>query len=172
MEPSHRIDAASGDEARQLLRTCCGSTAWVERMLRRRPFGNTDRLLAIAREVWFDLTWTDWLEAFSHHPRIGDRAGLARRSPDTARLSEHEQRGVTNASSVVLDELAAGNRAYEDRFGYIFIVCATGRSAEEMLELLNARLANGRDEEIRIAAGQQAMITALRLARLKIDSGG
>lgn len=136
-------------------------------MVRRRPFASTGRLLAAAHEAWADLTQTDWLEAFSHHPKIGDRASLARRFPDTARLSSHEQRGVDAAAADVLDALAAGNRAYEDKFGYIFIVCATGRSATDMLEMLRARLGNDPAEEIRIAAGEQAKITELRLLGLR-----
>jgi 2-oxo-4-hydroxy-4-carboxy-5-ureidoimidazoline decarboxylase len=168
MEPSHPLDLASPDEARRVLATCCGSSAWVERMVRRRPFTKVDRLLAAAREAWADLTWTDWLEAFAHHPQIGDRAELARRFTRTAHLSEREQRGVDGASGEVLDQLAAANRAYHDRFGYIFIVCATGRSAAEMLALLRARLPNDAATEIGIAAEEQGRITELRLRELRM----
>jgi len=170
MEPSQRLDRASTEEARQLLTTCCGSSAWVLRMLRRRPFTSTDRLFTLARAEWFDLTHTDWLEAFAHHPKIGDRDALARRFAGTAHLSEHEQRGVDGAPADVLDQLAAGNRAYQDRFGYIFIVCATGRSAPEMLDLLRARLPNDAATEIRIAAEEQAKITELRLLQIQAPS--
>jgi len=166
MEPWQRLDLARQDEARRLLSTCCGSSAWVERMVRRRPFASAGTLLTAAHEAWADLTQTDWLEAFSHHPKIGDRASLAHRFPDTARLSSREQSGVDAAAADVLDALAAGNRAYEDKFGYIFIVCATGRSATEMLGMLRARLENGPAEEIEIAAGEQAKITELRLLGL------
>ena len=166
MEPSQRLDLAPAEEARQLLTTCCGSSAWVWRMLRRRPFMSTDRLVSLARDEWFGLTHTDWLEAFAHHPKIGDRDALARRFATTVHLSEHEQRGVDGASADVLDQLAAGNQAYEDKFGYIFIVCATGRSAAEILELLRARLPNDAAREIRIAAEEQAKITELRLRSL------
>jgi 2-oxo-4-hydroxy-4-carboxy-5-ureidoimidazoline decarboxylase len=166
MEPWQRVDLAARDEARRVLSTCCGSSAWVERMLRRRPFGSTVALLAGAREAWTDLTHTDWLEAFSHHPKIGDRASRARRFPGTAHLSSREQSGVDAAAAGVLDALATGNRAYEDKFGYIFIVCATGRSATDMLEMLGVRLGNDPAEEIRIAAGEQAKITELRLLGL------
>ncbi len=166
MEPSQRLDLATAEEARQLLTTCCGSSAWVLRMLRRRPFMNTERLLALARDDWFGLTHTDWLEAFAHHPKIGDREALAGRFAGTAQLSEREQRGVDGAPAGVLDQLAAGNRAYQDKFGYIFIVCATGRTAAEMLDLLRARLPNDAATEIRIAAEEQAKITELRLRSL------
>jgi hypothetical protein len=97
MEAWKRLDSASPEEARQLLTTCCGSSAWVERMLRKRPFGSTDALLTAAPQAWLDLTHTDWLEAFSHHPKIGDRASLARRFAATAHLSSHEQRGVADS---------------------------------------------------------------------------
>src|SRR4029453_18825254 len=142
MEPWQQLDRASPQEARRLLTTCCGSSAWVERMLRRRPFGNEEPPATAAREAWVDLTYTDWLEAFSHHPKIGDRASLAKRFAATAHLSAQEQRGIDDAAAQLLDDLAAGNRGYEDKFGYIFIVCASGRTAQEMLALLRARLPN------------------------------
>jgi len=171
MEPWQELDRASLPDARRLLTTCCGSSAWVERMLRRRPFGSEERLTNAAREAWADLTHTDWLEAFSHHPKIGDRASLAKRFAATAHLSAREQRGVDDATTQVLDDLAAGNRAYEDTFGYIFIVCATGKSAAEMLGLLHSRLRNDAETEIRVAAEEQAKITEFRLERLGQTAG-
>jgi 2-oxo-4-hydroxy-4-carboxy-5-ureidoimidazoline decarboxylase len=166
MEPWQRLDRASPQEARRLLTTCCGSSAWVERMLHRRPFGSEERLANAAREAWADLTQTDWLEAFSHHPKIGDRASLAKRFPATAHLSAQEQSGVDNASAQVLDDLGAGNRAYQEKFGYIFIVCATGKNAAEMARLLRDRMHNDADTEIRVAAEEQRKITELRLRSL------
>ena len=166
MEPWERLDSASPEEARRLLTTCCGSSAWVERMLRRRPSGGADALLTAAGEAWLDLTHTDWLEAFSHHPKIGDRTSLAQRFAATAHLSAQEQSGAADASAQVLDDLAAANRTYEEKFGYIFIVCATGKSASEMLALLRARLHNDPATEIRVAAEEQGKITQLRLQRL------
>lgn len=163
MEPWERLDSASSEEARRLLTTCCGSSAWVERMLRRRPFGSADALLAAAAEAWLDLTHTDWLEAFSHHPKIGDRASLAQRFAATAHLSAREQSAAADASAQVLDDLAAANRTYEEKFGYIFIVCAMGKTAVEMLALLRERLHNDAATEIRVAAEEQLRITELRL---------
>lgn len=136
-------------------------------MIARRPFGSRDALLAAAREEWFALSPDDWREAFSHHPKIGDREALRARFPATRHLSEREQAGVSGASDDVLEALAEGNLAYEQKFGHIFIVCATGRSAEEMLAALRARLVNDVDTEIRLAAGEQAKITALRLEQLR-----
>lgn len=121
-------------------------------------------MLAAAREEWFALSESDWLEAFSHHPKIGDRASLAARFPATHDLSAREQASVGSAHANVIDALAEGNEAYLERFGFIFIVCATGKSAEEMLQLLRDRLPNDRATELRNAAEEQAKITALRLS--------
>lgn len=166
MEPFQRIDKAAPATARRLLRSCCGSTRWVERMLALRPFGATDRMLSAARREWFALTPADWTEAFSHHPKIGDRESLHARFPDSHQLSEREQSGIRAASDQTIEALAHGNAAYERRFGYIFIVCATGRSAEEMLDLLTARLQNDPGMEERVAAEELAKITELRLKQL------
>ena len=132
-------------------------------MLSRRPFGDQATLLSAARDVWFSLAASDWREAFSHHPKIGDRDALRARFAATRSLSEREQAGVSGASDDVLDALAEGNAAYEHRFGFIFIVCATGKTAEEMLGLLRSRLDNDPAREIQVAAAEQARITALRL---------
>jgi 2-oxo-4-hydroxy-4-carboxy-5-ureidoimidazoline decarboxylase len=124
-------------------------------------------LLSAAREEWFALTREDWLEAFSHHPKIGDRDTLHKRFAATRHLSEREQAGVDGASGEVLDALAAGNRAYEEKFGYIFIVCASGKNATEMLGLLRSRLSNDPASGLRIAAAEQAKITEIRLQHLR-----
>jgi 2-oxo-4-hydroxy-4-carboxy-5-ureidoimidazoline decarboxylase len=166
MGPSQRIDSADVDQARALLRTCCGSSAWVERMIALRPFRKDETLYEAARREWFTLGPKDWKEAFGEHPRIGDRENLRMRFPVTHHLSASEQAGAHAASEDVLDALAAGNSNYEQRFGYIFIVCATGKSANEMLDLLQARLLNDPAHELRVAASEQARITELRLRKL------
>lgn len=135
-------------------------------MVTRRPFGSDRALLAAAREEWLALGPGDWREAFGHHPKIGDRASLEARFGATRHLSQREQSGVAGASADVLDALAEGNRQYEEKFGYIFIVCATGKSAAAMLDLLRARLPNSPDREIHVAAEEQARITELRLNAL------
>ncbi len=160
-----RVDGASPTEARGLLGECCGATRWVDAMLRRRPFGSHEAILAAARDVWWSLEPGDWREAFTHHPKIGDTAALRSKFAGTRALSESEQAEVASASEAVLNAFAEGNRDYEERFGYIFIVCATGKSAEEMLALLRARMVNDPATEIRVAAEEQAKITAIRLAR-------
>jgi len=157
------INTASPEAARKILMRACGSTRWVERMMQRRPFGNDARLLFAARNEWFGLTEADWLEAFSQHPRIGDRTALVARFPATHDLSSKEQARVGGANAEVIAALAEANERYFIRFGFIFIVCATGKTAEEMLTLLRSRLPNDRSAELRVAAEEQARITALRL---------
>ena len=166
MEPWQRLDAAGPDDARRLLFACCGSTPWVERMLARRPFGNLTRLLSASEDCWRSLPPDDWREAFGHHPKIGERDLSQTRFAATRHLSEAEQAGVADVPERVLQELAEANRQYEARFGYVFIICATGRTAPEMLGSLRSRLTNDPAAEIRIAAAEQARITALRLTAI------
>ena len=174
MEPWRAVDTGADGDARVILARACGASRWVDRMMARRPFGNGARLLRAARIEWFGLTEADWLEAFSQHPKIGDSAlappkltseggSLAARFPDSHDLSANEQAGVGAAHADVLSALAEANETYLERFGFIFIVCATGKTAGEMLALLRARLPNNRATELRNAAEEQAKITALRL---------
>ena len=165
--PHQLLSALSPDDARAALSRCCGARAWVAAMLALRPFTSEQALLRAAAEAWSKLGKDDYLEAFSHHPQIGaDRAELARRFARTAQLSAAEQAGVAHADAATLDALAEANRAYLARFGYIFIVCATGKSAEQTLSLLRGRLPNAPETELHIAAAEQAKITALRLQKL------
>lgn len=153
-------------EAWAALERCCGARRWVEGMLTRRPFADAAGLFDAAREVWSSMRREDILEAFRHHPKIGDVDSLRKKFATTAAWASGEQAGVREASEAVLRRLADGNQAYEERFGYIFIVCATGKSAAEMLEILEARLPNEAEAELRIAAGEQAKITQIRLEKL------
>lgn len=123
-------------------------------------------LVEDAEENWWSCSKEDWLEAFSHHPKIGDLGSLKSKFADTADWAGKEQGDVTSASENILKELAELNAAYEQKFGYIFIVCATGKSAPEMLELMKSRLDNDADTEIEIAADEQLQITRLRLQKL------
>ena len=161
---SLRVDACAAEEAAALLRQACGSTRWVEQMMARRPFETQEALLGAARAEWFALTPADWLQAFADHPRIGDREALARKFPDTHHLAAREQAGVSGADADVLTALAEANDAYVEKFGYIFIICATGLDAQTMLVRLRERLDNDPWTELRNAAEEQAKITALRLA--------
>jgi OHCU decarboxylase len=143
------------------LRSCCGSSRWVDRMRAAQPFADRDALLAAADELWRDLAPGDWLEAFACHPRIGDRSA----GGEAAR----EQAGVVRASAEVLAGLVEGNHAYQARFGHVFLICATGKTADEMLAELRVRLGNEPDRELAIAAEEQRKITRLRLQKL-LDS--
>jgi 2-oxo-4-hydroxy-4-carboxy-5-ureidoimidazoline decarboxylase len=160
-----RINARPEDEARAEFLRCCGSQHWAEAMAALRPFASETALFSAAERIWWELPHADWREAFAAHPQIGDVDQLRARFAATAAWSAHEQAGVAAASEETLRRLAAGNRAYEERFGYIFIVCATGKSAAEMLALLEQRLLNSPEREWIIAADEQSRITRLRLER-------
>jgi 2-oxo-4-hydroxy-4-carboxy-5-ureidoimidazoline decarboxylase len=160
------INAWTENEAVESFRRCCGSGRWAATMAGLRPFESEPALLAAAERTWRSLDRSDWLEAFAAHPRIGDLSALAARFAATAVWSAAEQSGVTAAPDAVLHELAEGNALYEARFGYLFIVCATGKSAAEMLDLLRQRLAHTPEEEIAVAAAEQGKITRIRLEKL------
>jgi 2-oxo-4-hydroxy-4-carboxy-5-ureidoimidazoline decarboxylase len=160
------FDALADHEAAVLLEMCCGSTAWVQRMTARRPFGTLPVLLEEADRLWWSLEPDDWREAFDHHPRIGENAAAMAQSTQARGWSADEQRGASSAGDDVRRALGEGNREYERRFGHIYLVCATGKSAEEMLALLRARLTNDPAAELRVAAGEQAKITRLRLEKM------
>ena len=154
-------------EASEVLARSCGSRRWVNAMLKLRPFGSLTQLLGEAERAWWGLGDGDWREAFTHHPKIGaDPASLRAKFGATADWAKGEQAGVTGASDAIIEALAAGNTAYEARFGFIFIVCASGLSAAEMLTRLAERRDNEPAAELRIAAGEQAKITRLRLLKL------
>ncbi len=135
-------------------------------MVAERPFRSEQNLLAQAERLWRGCSPQGWREAFAHHPRIGDVDSLRSRFATTEAWARGEQGGVAGASEPVLHALAEGNRRYEERFGYIFIVCATGLSAEDMLRRLEQRMHNEPETEMEIAAGEQASITRLRLRKL------
>lgn len=157
-------------EARAALTRCCGAGRWVDGMLAGRPYASRTHLHGHARHVWWHLGDGDWREAFEHHPRIGaDPATLRAKFAATADWSAGEQAGVAGADDAVIEALAEGNRAYEERFGHIFIVCASGLTAAQMLARLQARINNAPENELRIAAGEQVKITALRLEKLGAD---
>ena len=164
------LDALPPDAAAAQLRSCCGSSEWVRRMIARRPFRTTEALLAAADEEWWALGPADWLEAFSHHPRIGERAAAVAPDARAQRWSAGEQRGAVEAPDEVRAALAAGNREYERRFGYIYLVRAAGRDANELLAILRSRLTNDPSTELRVAAAEQAAITRLRLEKLLASS--
>jgi 2-oxo-4-hydroxy-4-carboxy-5-ureidoimidazoline decarboxylase len=162
-----KLNAASERAAQQLLARCCGASRWVDGMLARRPYASDDEVMAAADEVWAGVEEPDVLEAFGHHPEIGASLdALREKFASTATWSAGEQSSVASADEATLVRLRDGNVRYREKFGFIFIVCATGKTAQEMLALLEARLPNARDEELRIAAGEQGKITRLRLGKL------
>jgi hydroxyisourate hydrolase len=145
---------------------CCGSASWAARMAAARPFTDTGSLYGAADVIWWGLAKEDWLEALAAHPRIGSRSDVAAKSGVERAWAEGEQSGTQHAGDVVLDALAEANAAYEARFGHVYVVCATGKSATEMLELCRARLLNDPETELRIAAEEQRKITHIRLGKL------
>ncbi|HEX8457806.1 MAG TPA: 2-oxo-4-hydroxy-4-carboxy-5-ureidoimidazoline decarboxylase [Pyrinomonadaceae bacterium] len=167
-ENLERLNSLGAGEAETELLKCCGSTGWARAVAARRPFGDAGELFRAAEEVWWNLTEGDWLEAFAAHPKIGSRRGAAARTQhaEAEAWSEQEQSGTRDAAVDTLDELAAANRAYEAKFGHIYIVCATGKTAAEMLALLRTRLSNPAAAELRNAATEQSKITRLRLEKL------
>lgn len=160
-----RLHGLAEDEARTLLLSFNGSQAWARAMLARRPFASVRALFAAADAAWWALGPDDWLEAFAAHPRIGDPRKTATQTDRSAAWSKGEQRGVEGAPDEVRARLAELNERYVERFGFIFICFATGRTAREMLELLERRIENGREQELENAAREQAKITRLRLEK-------
>lgn len=159
----NRLDEA---KARAALTRCCASPAWVEGMLARRPYASDEALAKAVESVAATLTQPDWLEAFAAHPLIGDVDSLRQKYAVTKQLAAGEQSGVDAASETTLCELAELNQAYLARFGFIFIVFASGKTADEMLAILKSRINNSREQEIANAAAEQLKITRLRLAKL------
>lgn len=160
------LNSLPSDRARDEFLRCCGSRRWADLMVFQRPFKNKEAVLSSADAVWAKTDEIDWLEAFAQHPRIGGKDALRAKFSATSDWAKNEQSSVAAADEAVLDALARGNVEYEAKFGYIFIVCATGKSAAAMLDLLKSRLGNDPKTEKRIAAGEQAKITKIRLEKL------
>jgi OHCU decarboxylase len=145
---------------------CCGSQQWAKKMSAGRPFASVSELCVKAVDVWWELSKDDWLEAFRSHPKIGEKKATSQISTQAQTWSGQEQDGIENSTAETLDELAKLNREYEEKFGFIFIVCATGKSSAEMLAILRSRITNDVESELRIAAGEQVKITEIRLRKL------
>jgi len=144
---------------------CCGSTKWTAEMMRHFPFASESELIDRAEKIWYDgCSVIDWRESFTHHPKIGDIKSL------TEKFAGKEQAGVAAATSETIEVLAKANADYENKFGFIFIVCATGKSAGEMLKLLHDRLSNNEEEEINIAMGEQQKISIIRFRKLLTEA--
>jgi len=177
MQPIHDVafhdlawlNSLAPEAARHELLKCCGSQRWAAAVEQARPYTTLDELLGRANEVWWALGREDWLEAFRSHPKIGEKKVAKPVAAQSTQWSEQEQQGVACASPEVTGKLATLNYDYEQKFGFIFIVCATGKSSDEILALLEQRLANDSVTELPIAAAEQAKITELRLRKL-LDS--
>ena len=163
--PIGKLNRLSLDEARMALLACCGSTRWADAVAALKPFWDVGQLLNLAGRVWRELGREDWLEAFRAHPKIGEKQAERETGAEAQSWAEGEQARAREASNETLAALAEANREYEGRFGFIFIVCATGKTADEMLALLHQRLHNDPETELRVAAEQQWRITELRLRK-------
>ena len=167
MEPGlKRLNSLPANEAEAEFAKCCGSTNWARRMAAECPFANSDQLFTIADRIWWSLAPDDWLEAFASHPKIGENKAARATAAEAQHWAAQEQSGAHNAAEETVRSLAELNREYEEKFGYIYIVCATGKSSEEMLAILRERLPNDAETELRIAAREQSRITKLRLGKL------
>lgn len=162
----HELNILPESQLKEELLKCCGSNSWAKKMMAFFPADDLVELLEDAEEVWYQCSPDDWKEAFAQHPKIGDVESLTKKFASTAGWAAGEQSGVSGASAPLIELLAATNRRYEEKFGYIFIVYATGKSGEEMLLLLQERLRNNPEEELLIAADEQNQITKLRIEKL------
>jgi 2-oxo-4-hydroxy-4-carboxy-5-ureidoimidazoline decarboxylase len=160
------LNEVDWQEARQEFLKCCGASRWAEAVEQNRPYRDLEELIARANEAWWSLAENDWLEAFRSHPKIGEKKTAQTVAVQSQQWSVQEQRGVQDATPDAVNKLARLNHEYEEKFGFIFIVCATGKSSGEILALLEERLANEPAAELRIAAAEQAKITELRLRKL------
>jgi 2-oxo-4-hydroxy-4-carboxy-5-ureidoimidazoline decarboxylase len=159
---------ASADMALETMIACCGARRWAAAMVALRPIGSVQELSAAADQVWSTMEEADWMEAFVCHPRIGERKAAHALQKSVA-WSRQEQSAASSAAERVMAEMAVGNEEYERRFGFTYIVCATGKSADEMLAILNRRLGNDRANELREAAEQQRQITQIRLGKWLVE---
>lgn len=160
------LNNLSKEKAFEELFKCCGCTTWAQNLSDFRPFKSKEDLLRLSDMNWITCEMEEVMEAFSHHPKIGDLKNLEKKFVSTKEWASGEQGGVDEASQTILIELAEGNALYEKKFGYIFIVCATGKTAVEMLTLLKVRLSNAPEKEFRVAMNEQNKITHIRLNKL------
>ena len=161
-----QLNALSEAEAVAAFSNCCTSENWMRGMAKARPFADVESMQKAALDIWWALGEADFLQAFEGHPKIGDVSSLREKYAATKGLASNEQSGVNVATDDVLQALADGNNEYDAKNGFIFIVFATGKSASEMLAILQARLPNDRATELKNAATEQSKITALRINKL------
>jgi 2-oxo-4-hydroxy-4-carboxy-5-ureidoimidazoline decarboxylase len=157
-------NASDADTAAATLLSCCAAQRWVRAVTAQRPYSCEQTLFAAADSVWATMQEPDWMEAFRAHPRIGERKPAHASAQSTA-WSRQEQSSTNTAQARTLAKLTEGNARYEELFGFTYIVCATGKSAEEMLGILRRRLNGDRQSELREAAEQQRQIMQIRLRK-------
>jgi len=160
LENLNQLPAA---EAKHTFMQCCTSSTWVKKMVEARPFSSALAIKKAANNAWQGLSEQDYFEAFEGHPKIGDVSSLRAKYANTKELAGNEQGLVKEANDDVLEVLSQGNSDYEEKFGFIFIVCATGKSAKQMSDLLQARLPNNKTQELVNAAEEQRKIFQLRI---------
>lgn len=166
IESVKKLNEMSASDAESQFLKCCGSKRWAQAMARARPFENVQTIFDEADARFGLLSDEDWLDAFRAHPKIGEKKAASEQSQTAKRWSSQEQSRAESAAADTKQALSEGNREYEQRFGFIFIVCATGKSADEMVKMLAQRMANEPAAELRIAAEEQRKITHLRLQKL------
>ncbi len=168
MSGLERVNGLSTEEVQAELLRCCAVERWAKRVADGRPYDSVEELRKEADEAWRELDEEDWRRAVDHHPCIGERPD-GDRFRGTRDWSREEQSGLAKVSDETRDRLAVGQQAYEEKFGYIFLICATGKSGDEMATALEARLGNSPDTELAVAAEELRKITILRLEKLLVD---
>ena len=172
MNPLQNINGLSQEEAYQAFYSCCSSRTWALIMVGGLPFKAEAEMFTLASKAWDQCKLPDWMEAFSHHPRIGGNMDVLRAKYQSTGLNlntqwpSQEQKGVMGASDAILQALAHENEQYEKKFGFVFLICATGKTASEMLDALSMRLPNTKEQEIENARNEQGKITVVRLKKL------
>jgi len=160
------LNSLTADEAAKELLQCCGSKRWAKEIATARPYPSLETLLTKSHDIWWSLDPNDWLDAFRSHPKIGEKKAAEKVSAQSQQWSGQEQSGVAHASQDTVDSLASLNEDYEQKFGFIFIICATGKTSDEMLNALRERLEHDAETELPIAATEQSKITELRLKKM------
>jgi allantoicase len=161
-----KFNHLSAKDSKRALLDCCGSAKWVERMRKLMPFRSDEEMFAAAESIWSELSRKDWLEAFRHHPRIGAKKAQVKQSPTAQKWSAGEQTAAQQSSAKTAAALTTANKTYAKKFGFVFLICATGKTSEEILRSLEERTGHDPETELRIAAAEQNKITRIRLEKL------
>ncbi len=165
-KPLQKLNCLPRQKAVKAFLDCCGSKRWAEQLAGRRPFTSATEFLSAADAIWSELKEDDWREAFRHHPPIGGKRAKAKQSSTASRWSVKEQSTAQKAAPEVLSVLAEENLVYTKKFGFVFLICATGKTTEEILQALRQRMTNDPQEELRFASEEQRKIARLRMEKL------